>query len=217
LLTVYTLMYFQPDGSLLVAIHPAKTDSGVHGIWRIAPDGASIDKMLDSGKNSAFPYALMTSISADGSRLALMSLATFGLPPEEQHPYALLDLETGDLTMFDDNDLVLSGTATFGGPADQLIVRSIGPSETERTITIGSAALDAIFPADVLVGGPNWASNNTFLLPYAPGSERGSAPGSERGSGVLLTLTTEETDRGTQGNTAIPTPKPPCSCTPPGN
>lgn len=207
LLSIYSLMFFQPDGSLLVAVHPVKPESGVHGIWRITPDGGSIEKVLDSGKNSEFPFALMTSISADGSRIALMSLAAFGLPPEEQHPYALLDLATGDLTMFDDDDLVLSGTASFGGPADQLIIPSIGPSETGRTITIGSDPLDGTFPAEVLVGGANWAANNTMLLPY-DSNKTGIA-------GVLLTLSSETTGNQGDGDRMPPTPKPPCSCTPP--
>jgi len=208
-MVVYSLMFYEPDGSLLVSILPPRPDSGVTGIWRIDPGGTRLDKVLEGGESSEFPLPYMTDLSADGRWLSLMSPVAFGNPEADLDPYALFDLDTGELSIFS-GDVRPSATATFGGPEDQLIYPTLDAGTKDIVITIGSEPLDETFPVGVTVGGDNWAANNTMLLPYLGRSSDDA--------GILLTLTPTGGDRSDDGHRIAdpsPTPKPPCGCVPP--
>jgi hypothetical protein len=207
LLTVYSPMFFQPDGSLLISVQPAELSSAQHGIWRIDADGSRIDRVLAGGENADFALPRMTDIAADGSAVTLVSMGALMQGTGNRSPYAVLDLETGDLARVPDPDAGsavsrLRGPVSFIGDGDEVMYLTL--DQATVALTIGRedpVTLDGRFAAGRAERGLDWAENNTVLI---PGPE---------GTAVLLTL--EPGGDEDKDNDKVSTPVPPCGCTEP--
>jgi hypothetical protein len=200
LLTVYSPMFFQPDGSLLISVQPMELSSAQHGIWRIDADGSRIDRVLAGGEKADFTLPRMTDIADDGSAVTLVSMGGLMQGPGDRSPYAVLDLTTGNLVRVPDPDAGstvsrLRGPVSFIGDGDEVMY--LTPDESSVALTIGQedpVTLDGRFAAGRAERGLDWAENGTVLI---PGPE---------GSAVLLTL-----ELGGD-NDKDSTPVPPCGC-----
>jgi hypothetical protein len=201
-LSIFTPMFLEPDGSLLISINHPDTENQQNGIWRISPGGTRIDRPFEPDNEFWRSMVTMSDVAADGSYAVLTSHSIMNSGESDESPYALLDLESGDLLPIPGEGSTFSwwditGEPRFIGEASELYFPVSEFEGGEAALVIGSSTPYALapLPADTqLRTGIHWSESGKFLIPTS-------------GGGTILTVEPANDDSGT--------PPPPCSCLPP--
>jgi hypothetical protein len=193
--SVYTPMFIEPDGSLLISVGNPDPDNQQNGIWRIAPGGSRIDRVFDPETQAWRAGVTISDVATDGSYALLLSMTALSFSDPAESPYALLDLATGELTGIFEVDSAMPWQSIFGyphfaGDGTGLIYAT----RDDPAIYVGADDPLEIgrLPEDLeMTTGTSWSDSGKLLIPG--------------GDGTALVVTLEMT-----GDEPAP-----CSCTPP--
>ena len=201
--SVYTPMFIEPDGSLLISVGNPDPENQQNGIWRIAPGGSRIDRVFDPETEAWRVGITISDVSADGSHALLTSPQALSFSDPAESPYALLDLTTGELTEIFGEASAMPWQSIFGyphftGEGTELIYATRDSSATSAAVFVGTENPYEVgrLPEGIeMTAGTFWSESGKLLVPGADGTS------------FVLTLALTSNDSGT--------PPVPCGCLPP--
>jgi hypothetical protein len=193
--SVYTPIFIEPDGSLLISVGNPGPENQQNGLWRIAPGGSRIDRVFQPETEAWITGITISDVAADGTHALLTSPQALAFSDPAESPYALLDLTSGELTPLFDQDSAMPwqnifGSPHFAGDGTELIYAT----RDDPAIYVGSEDPSEIgrLPEDMeMTTGTFWSESGKLLIP------------GEEGTALVVTLEMTGDDPA------------PCSCTPP--